>query len=429
MGVLIPLSLLRRARMVRIGGISLLGAFLFSACDKKANPPAAPAIPPPPVTVSKPVEKVVRDWDEYTGHLQSPETANVSARVSGLIEKAPFKEGALVKKGDELFKLDDRPFKADLDNKVATVQKDEAAVALAKADAARSEELLAKKAVSKQEVDTNNARQQQAEAQLAADKAQVETAQLALDWTRVTAPISGRVSRMYVTVGNQVNGGSGQSTLLTTIVSVDPIYCYVPIPERSYLRYQEYAAHERHSTLREAKIACYIQLENEKGFPHEGMIDFIDNSVDTATGTIQVRGVFANPTGTLTPGVFARMRINRSDPYKTLLVPDVAIGTEQNERYVLVVGKDNVVVSKPVKLGGLFGSLRSITSGLDPNDAVVVNGLQQAQPNSKVAPETKPISPEALKELEVAVEPGAAVGKDNQPSASAQPASPKSAQP
>lgn len=428
MGAFTGLNSLCGASASRRRVVSLLAIALLAACDK-SGPPAAPPIPPAPVTVSKPVEKVVRDWDEYTGHLQSPETANVSARVSGLIEKAPFKEGALVKKGDELFHLDERPFRADLDNKLATVQKDEAQVVLAKADAARSEQLLAQKAVSKQEVDTNNARLQQAEAQLAADKAQVETAQLALDWTRVTAPISGRVSRMFVTVGNQVNGGSGQATLLTTIVSVDPIYCYVPIPERSFLRYQEYAAHEKHSTLREAKIQCFIQMENEKGFPHEGVIDFIDNSLDTATGTIQMRGVFANPNGTLTPGVFARMRINRSDPYKTLLVPDIAIGTEQNERYLLVVGKDNVVVSKAVKLGGLFGSLRSITSGLDAGDAVVVNGLQQAQPGSKVEPKDQPISAEALKELEVAVEPGAAVGKDDKPSASAKPAAPKTDQP
>jgi RND family efflux transporter MFP subunit len=394
-------------------GIALFLTLLLGACDR-AVPPQAIAPPPAPVTVCKPVEKTVRDWDEYTGHLQSPETANVAARVSGLIEKAPFKEGALVKKGDLLFLLDDRPFQADLDSKLGTVTKDGAQVTLARADAARSQQLLEQKAVSKQEVDTNNARLEQAIAQLAADKAATESAQLALDWTKVTAPISGRVSRIYVTVGNQVNGGAGQATLLTTIVSVDPIYCYVPIPERAFLRYQAFAEKEKHSTLREAKIQCFIQLENETSFPHEGIIDFIDNSLDVNTGTIQLRGVFANPNGTLTPGVFARMRINRSNPYQTLLIPDIAVGTEQSERYLLVVDKDNVVSSKPVKLGGLFGSLRSITSGLNADDRVIINGLQQSIPGAKVAPQEVPISPEALQDLDLAVS----------PSASAQPAKP-----
>jgi len=392
---------------------ALTAIFLLDSCDQGKPPAAAQALPPAPVTVTKPLAREVRDWDEYTGHLQSPETANVAARVSGLIEKTSFKEGALVKAGDVLFTIDARPFQADLDSKLGTVTKDEAQLTLAKADAARSEQLLSQKAVSKQEVDTNNARVDQAKAQLAADKAATETAQLALDWTKVTAPISGRVSRIYVTVGNQVSGGAGTgtATLLTTIVSVDPIYCYVPIPERAFLRYQDYANQSRHAPLREAKIECYIQLENETTFPHEGVVDFIDNSIDTGTGTIQLRGVFANPKGELTPGVFARMRINRSDPYHTLLVPDIAIGTEQNERFVLVVGADNTVASKPVKLGTLFGTLRSIKSGLDANDRVIINGLQMAIPGSKVDPKDAPISEDAVKALDIAIDPKGGVPK------------------
>jgi RND family efflux transporter MFP subunit len=392
---------------------ALAAIFLLDACDRGGPPAAAQAPPPAPVTVTKPLSREVRDWDEYTGHLQSPETANVAARVSGLIEKTSFKEGALVKRGDVLFEIDARPFKADLDNKEATVVKDKAQLDLAKADAARSEQLLAQKAVSKQEVDTNNARVEQAAAQLEADKAAAETGHLALDWTKVTAPIAGRVSRIYVTVGNQVSGGAGtgQATLLTTIVSVDPIYCYVPIPERAFLRYQDYAKQSRNAPLREARIECYIQLENEKTFPHEGVVDFIDNSIDTGTGTIQLRGVFANPKGELTPGVFARMRINRSDPYHTLLVPDIAIGTEQNERFVLVAGPDNTVVSKAVKIGGLFGSLRSITSGLEANDRVIINGLQMAIPGSKVDPKEVPIAEDAVKELDIAIDPKGGVPK------------------
>ena len=340
------------------------------------------------------------DWDEYTGHLVSPETANIAARISGIIEEASFKEGALVKKGDVLFVIDDRPFKADFDNKRANVAKDEAQVALTQAQLSRSDDLLKKKAVSQQDFDTSKASFDQARAQLAADQAAADTAQLNLDWTRVTAPIAGRVSKIYVTVGNLVNGGAGQATLLTTIVSVDPMYCYVSVPERSFLKYQAYAERSTGKGVREAKIPCFVQLENEKNFPHEGTIDFIDNSLDVNTGTIQLRGVFPNPNGTLTPGVFARMRITGSGPYKTLLVPDIAVGAQQNERYLMVVEKDNTVGVRNVELGALFGSLRSITEGLKPDERVIVNGLQLVRPGGKATPQEAPISPEALAALD-----------------------------
>lgn len=358
------------------------------------------APPLPVVTVSKPLDREVIDWDEYTGHLVSPETANINARISGIIEATSFKEGALVKKGDVLFVIDDRPFKADLENKKANIAKDQAQVDLSQAQLSRSQDLLKKKAVAQQDYDTNKATAEGAQAQLAADQAALDTAQLNFDWTRVTAPISGRVSRIYVTVGNLVNGGAGQATLLTTIVSVDPMYCYVSVPERAFLKYQAYAERTKKESVREAKIPCYVQLETEKAFPHAGTIDFIDNSVDPATGTIQLRGVIPNPTGALTPGLFAEMRITGSGPYKTLLVPDIAVGAEQNERYLMVVAQDNTVSTRKVQLGELFGSLRSITEGLKPDDRVIVNGLQLARPGAKVNPQEAPISPEAVAALD-----------------------------
>jgi len=372
-------------------------AISLTGCHDAAKAPTL-VMPTPVVSYSLPLEKVVRDWDEYTGHLQSPETANVQARVSGFIEQTTFKEGALVHKGDVLFVIDDRPFKAELDNKKANVAKDEAQVVLTQAELKRSEELLKQRAVSQQDFDTNNAHFIQAKAQLDADKAAVETASLNLEWTRVTAPVDGRVSRMYVTVGNLVTGGVAQATLLTTVVSVDPMYCYVPVPERVFLKYQAYATQEK-ANVRDAKTPCYLQLENETGFPHAGVIDFIDNSVDLNTGTIQIRGVIPNPTGALTPGVYARMRFTQSAPYKALLVPDVAVGTEQSERYLLVVGKDNVIETRTVKLGGLFGNLRAIASGLKAGEHVVVNGLQQARPGAKVEPREVPIPAESLSAL------------------------------
>jgi RND family efflux transporter MFP subunit len=352
------------------------------------------------VTVSTPLDREVTDWDEYTGHLVSPETANIAARISGIIVAAPFKEGALVKKDDVLFVIDDRPFKADLENKKANLAKDEAQLELTKAQLARSDDLLKKRAISQQEYDTSKASFDQAKAQLAADQAAVATAQLNLDWTRVTAPVAGRVSKMNVTVGNLVNGGAGQATLLTTIVSVDPMYCYVSVPERSFLKYQTYAERTKGESVREAKIPCFVRLENEKDYPHAGTIDFIDNNVDPNTGTIQLRGVIPNSNGALTPGLFAQMRITGSGPYKTLLIPDIAVSAQQNERYLMVVEKDDTVAVRKVQLGGLFGSLRSITEGLKPDDRVIVNGLQLARPGGKVAPKDAPIPADAIAALE-----------------------------
>ena len=395
----------RVRRPLALGGALML---LLASCDGSKPPAAAMAPPPPPaVTISQPVQREVRDWDEFTGHLQAPETANIQARVSGFIEKTSFREGALVHQGDVLFVIDPRPFQADLDNKKATVAKDEAQVTLTEADLHRSEKLLQSKAVSEQDLDTSRAHFEQAKAQLAADRAAEQVAALNLEWTKVTAPITGRVSRLYVTAGNMINGGAGQGTLLTTIVSVGSIYCLATVPERTFLKYQALAAQEGTASLRDAKVPCFVQLENESNFPHEGIVDFIDNNVDAATGTIQLRGLIPNPDGRLTPGVFARMRITNSKPYQAILIPDIAVGTEQNERFVLVLGKDNVVESRKVKLGRLFGELRSISEGLNLGDKVVVNGMQQARPGTKVDPKEVAVSLDSISAFDVALSSGA----------------------
>jgi membrane fusion protein, multidrug efflux system len=392
-----PISPRPATRRLAVFAVLLLAACIPVGCSKSAPPPSPP---PPAVTVTEPLDHEVADWDEYTGHLQSPQAANVAARISGFLTETPFKEGSLVRQGDVLFVLDDRPFKADLDNKRATVTKDEAQVTLTKAQLARYEDLLKKHAISQQDYDTNKANYEQSVAQVAADKAATETAQLNLDWTRVTAPISGRVGRLNVTVGNLVNGGAGQATLLTSVVSVDPMYCYVPVPERAFLKYQTYAARDKQAGVRDAKIPCYVRLENETTFPHAGIIDFIDNSLDTGTGTILLRGVIPNSDGALTPGLFASMRINGGGPYRTLLVPDLAIGTQQNERFLLVVEADGTVASRKIKLGLLFGKLRSVVDGLKPHDRVVINGLQMAIPGTKVNPKEEPIPEEDVRALE-----------------------------
>ena len=367
--------------LFRPGAGCLVGVFALLGCGRGGGPPQRP---PATVTVMHPLRREVTDWEDFAGRLQSPKTTNIQARISGVITETPFKEGALVREGDILFVIDDRPFKADLDNKKATVAKDAAQVDLTAAQLARSQRLLQTHVVDQQDYDIAQANYRQAQAQLAADKAAQETSELNLEWTRVRAPITGLVSKIDVTVGNLITGGVGNGTPLTTLVSVDPLYCYVPVPERTLLRYQIAARQRNQQAVRDAKIGCAVQLEDETDFPHKGMIDFIDNSVDPNTGTVQVRGVFQNPNEFLTPGLFARMRIEGGGPYKALLVPDAAVGTDQNERYLMTVDASGTVQTRPVKLGRLFGELRVIEQGVDAADRVIVNGLQMASPGTKV---------------------------------------------
>jgi RND family efflux transporter MFP subunit len=367
----------------------LLAAFalLASGCGNSGGPPAFPMAT---VTVMHPVQQQVRDWEDFPGRLQSPQATSIQSRVSGLITETPFKEGALVHAGDILFVIDDSPFKADLDNKKATVAKDVAQVDLTNAQLARSQKLLNSHVVDQQDFDIAQANYLQAQAQLAADQAAEEASALNLEWTRVRAPITGLVGKISVTVGNLVTGGVGNGTVLTTLVSVDPIYCYVPVPERTYLKYQTYAWKQNHQTLRDIRIPCSAQLEGETGFPHKGVIDFVDNSVDPDTGTIQMRGVFRNPQEYPASGLFARMRIEGEDTYPALLVPDEAVGTLQDERFLMVVDSTNTVQTKKVQLGRLVGDMRVIDDGITPQDRVIINGLQMARPGTKVNVEEAP---------------------------------------
>jgi RND family efflux transporter MFP subunit len=362
-------------------------------------------------------------WDQFSGYLSSPKTVTVSARVSGLIEEAPFQEGAIVHAGDLLFKIDPRPFQADLDNKKAAVAQARALAEKTKADFARSTELLKAEVIARSDYDNTKASYGEAAASLSAADAALETSRLNLEWTDVRAPITGRISRTNVTVGNLVNGGSGQMTALTTIVSIDPLYSYINVPESAALRYQQLALKENKSSVAGANVACSLQLENETNFPHQGVIDFVDNQVDVNTGTQQIRCVFPNPTTIMTPGLFAVTRIPASDHYQALLIPDAAVNTDQDERYLLIVGANNVVQQRPVKLGALFGTLRSITDGLKPGERVIVNGMQSAQAGAKVIPHEVAVPTESVDALDrIAVTPPpitTASKSDSQPSAKA----------
>ena len=347
------------------------------------------APPPPDVSVALPVQREVVEWDTYTGHLQSPEMANVVARVTGLLVDMPFEEGAMVKEGDVLAVIDERPFKAELNLKQADLQKAEAALAIANTTYNR---LVGLKqgtagAVSQQDVDNAGAVVLQAKATVASANAALDLAKLNLDWCKVRSPISGRVSNKLVTVGNMSNGGSGfQQSSLTTVQSVSPIYCYVDVDENSILKYQRLAQDRALLSARDGKVPCYVQLADETGFTHKGVIDFMDNHIDATTGTMRVRAVLENKSGKLVPGMFARLSVPGSGRYKATLVPDVAIGNDQSQRDVLIVDKDNKIAMRPVQLGALFGTMRSIVSGLKPDERIVVNGQMHARPGAVVKP-------------------------------------------
>jgi RND family efflux transporter MFP subunit len=366
---------------------------VMAGCGRESPPPA---MAPPAVTVAHPIQREVIEWDEFTGRLEAVETVEVRARVSGFIEKADFTEGTIVKAGDLLFQIDARQYNAELAKAQADVSKAQAQLAYSTNEFKRLENLRSNGGSSELEVENARQKMLEAAANVEGAKALVQAAQLNVDWTRVTAPIDGRISRKFVTPGNLINGGPGQATLLTTIASIDPIYCITDGNEQALLKYQRLAAEGRRVSARDAPIPAFLQLGDEKSFPHEGKMNFVDNRLDPDTGTIRARAVFPNADGFLKPGMFARIRIPGSGRYNALLVPDAAIGTDQNLRFVMVVKSDDTVEQRTVKLGALFGDLRAVESGLSVEDRVVINGLQRARPGAKVSPKTQEIPGDAL---------------------------------
>lgn len=379
---------LRFGRWISSGLCIVLATTVVVACGCKRSTKPVAAPPPPIVTVAQPLARQVMQWDQYSGWLEAVESVQVMSRVSGYLNAAPFQEGSLVNKGDLLYEIDPRPYQAALSQAQGEVLAAQARQAYAANEFRRLDDLRRTDAVS--ELELENARQslREAEANVSAGQARAEAARLNVEFCRVIAPISGRIGRKLVTPGNLVNGGAGQATLLTTITSIDPIYCYVEVDEASVLKYQQLSVQKKRVSARDSRIACFIGLANEQGFPHEGYIDFVDNRIDPETGTLEGRGVFSNPTGFLTPGLFARMRVPGSGRYPTLLVPDSAVGADQNNKFVLVVKPDNTVESRPVQLGPLFGELRSIEKGIAPDDRVIINGLQRARAGTTVTVQT-----------------------------------------
>lgn len=354
----------------------------LAGCGGSQGPEAAP----PEVTVATPIVRQVTDWDEYTGRLAAPETVELRARVSGYLSSTPFDDGALVKEGQLLFVIDPRPYRAALDEARAALIGARARLDLAERSLQRARQLVESHTISEQDLDQRVEERKAAAAVIEVAQARVRAAELDLGFCEVRAPITGRVGRKLVTIGNLVSGGTEDATLLSTIVSTDPIHVYVNADERAFLRYQRLAQAGERPSSRDKPNPVRLQLADERGFPHEGHMDFVDNRLDPETGTIQGRAVFPNPDGVLTPGLFARVQLLGEGPYDALLVPDQAVGTDQAQRVVFVVGADDVVTAKPVVLGRLEGSLRVIRSGLQPDDRVVINGLQRARSGMKVKP-------------------------------------------
>jgi multidrug efflux system membrane fusion protein len=354
---------------------------LLTTCTQQqpSNPP-----PPPKVTVSQPVVRDVVELDEYTGRLEAIESVEVRARVSGYLQSVHFTHGAIVKKGALLFVIDPRPYQAELNRAKAALEQAIARYGRTQKDFARAQQLVKSRAISQEEVDTRAADQREAEEAVRAARAAVEAAQLNVEFTQVKAPISARISREFVTEGNLINGGTAESTLLTRIVSLDPIYGYFEVDERSYLKYTRLWRDGARPGARDVKTPVSLELANETGFPHQGQLDFIDNRLDPNTGTMTGRAVFPNPDLTLIPGLFARVRLPGSSQYKALLIPDEAIGSDQTQRFAFVVNDQNIVEYRKVELGPIIEGLRVIRDGLKPEDWVVVNGVQRVRTGAKV---------------------------------------------
>jgi multidrug efflux system membrane fusion protein len=285
-----------------------------------------------------------------------------------------------------LFVIDPRPYQAEVDRAEASLNQAQTHLAWTSNDLARAERLLKSKTVSEEEADSRSKAKHEAEAVLQSSRASLEMARLNLEYTHLTAPVSGRISRKLVTEGNLINGNQGVSTLLTTIVSLDPIYCYMDTDERALLKYQQLAREGKRASARDAQIPCEMGLANEEGFPHQGVVDFVDNRVDPTTGTIRARGVFSNADRSLTPGLFARLRVTGSGKYPALLIPDQAVGTDQGQKIVYVINDQDTVEYRKVKLGPIFDGLRVVHEGLQAKDWVVVNGLMSIRQGVKVNP-------------------------------------------
>src|SRR5271169_1339270 len=384
-------------------GLVVIAAFLlFSGVghSRAKLPPAANAALPQ-VTVAEVIHRPLREWQEFSGRLQAVNTVDIRPRVSGYIDRVAFADGARVKKGQLLFQIDPRPFQAEVERLVAERTRNVSDLELAQANRARAERLISAHAISREEYERQVAAETSAQGALGSVDASLQEARLNREFTEVRAPIDGHVSRAIITAGNLVTS----SSLLTTLVSDDPVYVYFDADEQTYLRYAK-ARHD-HSPASTGISDVYIGLVDEDGYPHPGQVDFIDNQVDAATGTIRARAALANPDGRYTPGLFARVRLIGGEDRDSVLIEDRAVGTDLSKKFVLTLTKDNHIEYRLVELGPEINGLRVVTQGLVQNELIVVNGLQHVRPGQSVAATRVAMSDAAGGLSQVAAQPSA----------------------
>jgi multidrug efflux system membrane fusion protein len=382
---------MRGGRQVRGRLVVGLLMLALAACGQKTPPPPPPAA----VTVAEVKEQEINEWDEFTGRIEAVDAVDIRPRVSGYIQRVAFAEGKEVNKGDVLFIIDPRPYQAELARADAELQRARTRAALAAKEVVRAERLVAVQAISREEFDTRTSAEAESRASIAAAEAAVATARLNMDWTRVRSPIAGRVSRAEITQGNLVQAGPPDATLLTTVVSLDPVYVYFEGDEQTYLRYGDLARAGARPSSRDTRNPIQLGLANEVGFPHTGYVDFVDNQLNPETGTIRARGVFSNKDRVFTPGLFARLKLVGSARYRAVLVLDRAVGTDQDKKFVLVLQPDSSVAYRSVQVGRLVDGMRIVTAGLKGGDRIVINGLQRVRPGMKVAPTVAPMAPDS----------------------------------
>lgn len=373
----------KRRTLWMAGGLLLLSILAMPLISEAAEAP-----PFAKVTVATPIPKEIDEWDEFTGRLASVETVEVRARVSGFLEKVHFQEGADVKAGDLLVSLDARPFQAVVDRLEAELIRAKTRAELSRLEAKNADSLFKSRAISQEEYEQRTKQATESDQNVRAAEAGLRAAKLDLEFTEVRAPISGRISNARVTAGNLVMGGGNSGSVLTTIVSLDPIYCYIEVDERSALKYRElYRQGKRDSALFK-KIPARMGLATDTTFPHNGTVDFVDNQLNPSTGTIRARAVFPNADKLMAPGFFARVQIPGTGVYQGMLIRDSAIGNDQGRSYVMLVDDKNTVVYRPIKVGPMIDGFRVVREGLKATDRVIINGMMAVRSGVQVSAET-----------------------------------------
>lgn len=375
---------------------AILGLLFASALGAGCGTEPPPPPPPPAVTVADVAGRDITEWDEFTGRFEAVDAVEIRPRVSGYLRRVLFAEGKEVRKGEVLFEIDPRPYQADLAGAEAELERARSGAALAAREVERAQRLVTVQAISREEYDARVSAAAQGGSSVRAAEAAVTMARLNLEWTRVRAPISGRVSNAMVTEGNLVQAGPPGATLLTTVVSLDPIYVYFDSDEQTFLKYGALARAGLRQSSHVAQTPVHLGLANENGgFPHRGYVDFLDNQLDSRSGTIRTRAVFSNRDRLFTPGLFARLKLVGSGRYRATLVLDRAIGTDQDKKFVLIVKPDSTVDYRPIQIGRLVDGLRIVTGGLVPGDRIVINGLQRVRPGMKVTPTVTAMLPDS----------------------------------